>query len=300
MTGSERKIRPCPVCRETGFKKIFTKGGLEFVECRVCGLLYINPQPSDDEISALYSEDYYRPWGLDSDSSVVSEMKIATFDDKLSTVERFTGKGRVLDIGCATGFFLEAAKRRGWDVFGVEISPYSAEIAQGRFGKDRVFNGELTSASYEDGFFDVIFMSDLVEHVKDTDAFFKEVFRIVKVGGIIAIVTPNIKSLSYRLMRRSWPHLKMEHLYYFSSSTMKMLLEREGFKPVHISTAKKALNLSYVERQFSTYPMPVLTPALRMLATVLPDGLKNRKFMVHTGEIFVIAERVNMVNINGK
>ena len=292
MTRFERIIRACPVCGDKDFKRLFPKDGLEFVKCRGCGLVYINPQPADDEISALYSEDYYKPWGLGTDSSVVSEMKITTFDDKLTMVERFIKKGRILDIGCATGFFLEAAKRKGWDVSGVEISPYSAAIAQERFGKDRVFSGPLEAASYKDGFFDVVFMSDLVEHVKDLDLFLKEVFRIVKAGGIIAIVTPNIESLSYRIMRKLWPHLKMEHLYYFSPSTMKRLLEREGFNPVYMSAATKALNLSYVERQFSTYPMPLLTPALKWLAAVLPDGLKNRKVMVHTGEIFVIAERV--------
>lgn len=292
MARFERIIRACPVCEDKDFKRLFSKDGLEFIKCRSCGLVYINPQPADNEISALYSEDYYKPWGLDTDSSVVSEMKIATFDDKLTMVERFIKKGRILDIGCATGFFLEAAKRKGWDVFGVEISPYSAAIAQERFGKDRVFNGPLEAASYKDGFFDVVFMSDLVEHVKDLDLFLKEVFRIVKVKGIIAIVTPNIESLSYRIMRKLWPHLKMEHLYYFSPSTMKRLLEREGFNPIYMSAATKALNLSYVERQFSTYPMPLLSPALKLLAAVLPDGLKNRKVMVHTGEMFVIAERV--------
>lgn len=274
-------------------KKIFSRAGLEFVKCSGCGLVYINPQPSDTEIAALYSEDYYKPWGLDTDSSTVSEMKIFTFDEKLAAVERFIGKGKVLDIGCATGFFLEAARKRGWDVFGVEISPYSAAIAKERFGEDRVFNGPLEGALYKDTFFDAVFMSDLIEHVKDIGGFLREVFRIVRRGGIIAIVTPNIESLSYRLMRSSWPHLKMEHLYYFSSSTMKRLLEREGFNPVHSSAATKALNLSYIERQFSTYPMPVLTPALKMMARVLPEWLKNRKLMVHTGELFVIAEKVD-------
>lgn len=297
MTRFDRIIRACPLCGDKDFKRLFSKDGLEFAKCRGCGLVYINPQPADDEISALYSEDYYKPWGLDTDSSVVSEMKITTFDDKLTMVERFIKKGRILDIGCATGFFLEAAMRRGWDAFGVEIVPYSAEIAQGRFGKDKVFNGELEAASYRDGFFDVVFMSDLVEHVKEIDAFFKEVSRIVKVGGIIAIVTPNIESLSYRLMRRSWPHLKMEHLYYFSPSTMKRLLEREGFNPVHISAATKALNLSYIERQASTYHRPVLTPVIKMLTALVPKNLKNWNFKVKSGEMLMIGERVTK---NGK
>lgn len=289
----ERLLTTCPVCQDTGFKVSFSKGTLNFVRCNSCGLVYINPQPTDNEINALYTEEYYRPWGLDSNSAIVAEMKISTFEDKLDKVENFAGKGRVLDIGCATGFFLEAAKRRGWDAFGVEISPYSSAIAQERFGKEKVFNGTLEAASYEDGLFDVVFMSDLIEHVKDLNGFLKEVFRILKKTGTVAIVTPDIESFSRKLMRSAWPHFKMEHLYYFSSSTIKRLLERHGFKLVHISSATKALNLSYVERQFSTYPASFITPLLKTASRLFPSALNNWKFKIRTGELFVIAEKVD-------
>lgn len=294
MAGSpERVLTSCPVCKSIGFKMLFSKASLDFVRCGDCGLVYINPQPTDNEINILYTEEYYKPWGLDSDSSTVTEMKTSTFDDKLAKVEKFVNKGRVLDIGCATGFFLGVAKRRGWAAYGVEISPYSSAIARERFGRENVFNCSLKAAAYEDGLFDVVFMSDLIEHVNDLNGFLKEVFRILKTNGTVAIVTPNVESLSCRFMVKAWPHFKMEHLYYFSPSTMKWFLERHGFKLVHISSATKVLNLSYIERQLSTYPVPVITPVLKAVTRLLPNSLRNIKFTVHTGELFVIAEKVD-------
>jgi len=288
-----RDIVTCPICKIVEFEKIFSKDDLDFVRCAGCGLLYINPQPADEEISALYNEDYYKPWGLDTDSSVVGEMKMASFYMKLEIVEKTIKKGKVLDIGCATGFFLESAEARGWDVYGVEISEYSAGIAGEKVGADRVFNGSLMEAKYEDGFFDVVFMSDLIEHIKDIDNFMGEVRRILKKGGITAIVTPNEASLSRKITGSFWPHFKMEHLLYFSPSTMERVLERAGFKVLSQSPASKYLNLSYMERQFSAYHFPVATPLLKILLKVLPQKIREGKFMIPTGELFSVAEKVS-------
>ncbi|RJR05583.1 hypothetical protein C4588_08220 [Candidatus Parcubacteria bacterium] len=95
----------CPICQDLRFEKIFSKAGFDFVTCEECSLIYITPKPIDEEINTIYSKDYYNPWGLDTDSSAVAEMKIATFDHKLAIVERYVNKVNVLDIGCATGFF---------------------------------------------------------------------------------------------------------------------------------------------------------------------------------------------------
>lgn len=288
----KRELIPCPVCNNAEFQTLFSKADLDFVKCRGCGLVYINPQPSDDEINALYSKDYYNPWGLERSYSRVAEMKIATFRARLTAVEKFMAKGRVLDIGCATGFFLEAARERGWDVFGVELSPFSSAIAQARFGNDRVFRGELAEAVYSEGFFDVVFMSDLIEHVKDLNGFMEELRRITKDKGIAAIATPNTESLSYKVMKRHWPHLKLEHLYYFSPATIKRLLEEHGFRLLYVTPASKALSLSYIEGHFSTYPVPVLTPAIKSVVKLLPESVTGGKFMVRTGELFAVAEKV--------
>lgn len=288
-----RDIVTCPVCKTDKFKKKFSKGGLTFVRCIECSLLYINPQPADEEISALYNKDYYKPWGLDTDSSVVCDMKMASFNMKLEIVEKYKTKGRILDIGCATGFFLESAKARGWDVYGLDISEYSAGIAGDKVGRDRVFNGSLAEAKYEDCFFDVVFMSDLIEHIKDVDSFMSDVRRILKKGGVAAIVTPNEASLSRKITGDFWPHFKMEHLLYFSPYTLKKVLEKSGFKVLSLSPASKYLNLAYMERQFSTFHFPVLTPMLKLLLKVLPKKIREAKFVIPTGELFSLAEKVS-------
>jgi len=281
----------CPLCKKGNSKTTYKKDELHIFKCNDCGLLFIFPQPTDEEINLLYSEEYYKPWGLNTDLPALSEMKKATFTNYLELIEKYKPIGSVLDIGCATGLFLEVAHQRGWDVHGVEISGYSAEIAQKKFGSSTVLNGSLESASYRQYSFDVVFMSDLIEHVKDLHTFLHEVFRVLKKDGLIMIVTPNASSLSLRTMRSYWPHFKKEHLYYFSASSIEGLLKREGFHPIHITASSKAINIGYFERQLSSYPVPILTPLLKMMVKAMPLFLRRKNFFLRTGELLVIAKK---------
>jgi SAM-dependent methyltransferase len=286
MMAEKRTLVPCPVCGKSAFTHLFFKGKDDLVKCRACGLALINPQPADAEIAALYTKDFYRPWGFDSDYSSVAEMKVATFEKMLLAVEKYATRGRLLDIGCATGFFLEAAIKRGWDPFGVELSDYSATIAQEKFGRDKIFKGTLEDAAFKDRSFDAVFMVDLIEHVKNANRLLEEVNRIVKEGGIVAIVTPDFGSLSSKLMGKHWPHVHPTHLYYYCHSTLKKLLQRHGFRIVKVAPPTKVLSVGYVQRHFSTSPVPLITPLIKA-STAL--GLGGRKFTVRTGDIFVIA-----------
>lgn len=292
MSGRKDQFPICPICASSIGRVLFAKEGRDFVACKDCGLIYLHPQPTDEELASIYSEQYYESWGLRTDFTAVERMKVATFAAVFEKLEQFTPPGKVLDIGCAAGFSLEAAIGRGWDAYGVELSSYSAELARQRFGASRLFNGRLEDARYQDCSFDAVLMSDLVEHVKDLGSFFKEVWRIVKPGGAIAIVTPNAASLSRKLMGRRWPHFKLEHLYYFSPANIDQCLANYGFEPIYQASALKALNLSYTVRQFTTYPLPVITPVVRMAMRLLPASLVNRNIMVHTGELLVIARKV--------
>ena len=287
-----RAMVPCPVCGGYGFKRLFSKKTDDYVRCGKCGLVMINPQPTDEEVAALYNKDYYRSWGLEGDYSAVAEMKSATFDTKIRIVEQYSDRGRLLDIGCASGFLLEAAKKRGWNPYGVELSEESASIAQVKFGKDRVFNGTIDKASFEDGFFEAVFMVDLIEHVKDVNGFLEQVSRIVKEGGIAAIVTPDAGSLSYRLMGNAWPHIKLEHLYYFSKSTISAILKKHGFRVVMSAPSLKALTAGYVQRHFMKYKIPFVSCIVKAVAWLIPKGLSGVNFTVRTGEIFIVAKKM--------
>jgi 2-polyprenyl-3-methyl-5-hydroxy-6-metoxy-1,4-benzoquinol methylase len=170
----------------------------------------------------------------------------------------------------------------------VELSEYSSRLAQKKF-PGRVYNGTLERADFPQDTFDLIALSDLLEHVPSPLSFLREVWKILKPGGMIMIVTPNAASLTERLMRGKWSHYKSEHLYYFSPSTIEACLIQVGFVPIAIKQAPKYLNLDYIIRQFTNYPHPLLTPVLRTIEKIMPRSVRASNFPVLCGEIMALA-----------
>lgn len=281
-------VHICPLCGATSSVERHAEP-FPVREC-ACGLAFLWPQPSEKELQELYSEEYYKSWGVAGENDELPrQMKHLTFASRLHDIETLIpSPGKVLDVGCATGYFLEVAQSFGWEVAGVELSAYSAGLAAAKFGK-QIFNGTLEQAAYPAATFDLVTLSDLIEHVPDPLAFLNEVRRILKPGGLVVIVTPDLQSLTERVMRGKWSHYKLEHIYYYSQATINSCLEKSGFTPVKIKPAPKYLNLAYIINQFAIYPHPLLTPLARILDQLVPQRLKQHNIPVLCGEMMVIA-----------
>jgi len=238
ICGSE-DVSAINVCRVTRKDADMEECVLTLVRCRACGLVFVNPRPvfSKEEIERLYSKEYFdapymKFYGAQKREAIQSN---EDFTYRLSMIEKFKTGSRMLDVGCASGEFLKMAKQRGWEVRGVDLSEYAAGMARSEHGID-VFKGTLEGARFSDGEFDAVICGDVLEHVRSPRAFLKEVERILKPGGIVYIATPDFGSFHYRLMSfvakltyKNYfvlPH----HLYHFTGSTLKRLLEISGFK----------------------------------------------------------------------
>jgi len=125
---------------------------------------------------------------------------MASFQLRLSLLKQFCKSGRILDIGCATGYFLEAAQQEGYEPFGVEYSGWAARIAQDKFGTDNIFTGILEQSHWEQGSFDIITMFDLFEHVRHPAQMLSLTASLLKKDGLIMIMTPDTGSLSHAFM----------------------------------------------------------------------------------------------------
>lgn len=280
----------CPVCGERRLRQLFANAPLPLQFCQ-CGLVSLFPQPTESELRALYSADYYTSWGIAEDEpSSTRQMKRSTFASRLAALPSGLLPGKVLDVGCATGAFLDVARASGWDVYGVELSSFSCDIARKTYG-DRVFCGMLHQAAFANESFDLITLSDLLEHVTNPGEFLDEAHRIMKPGGILLIVTPNKDSISSRLMRQSWSHYKREHLWYFSPETIVRLLGQHGFAVDTVRPAPKYLNLAYIINQFRVYRHPLLTPLCGLLDRIVPAFFKARVVPILCGEMIVVASR---------
>ena len=175
----------CYLCDYEGDMKIKSNvNGRDIVECPKCKLEFIYNQPTFDEIRKIYSNEYYKSWGMESgETNEVSYMKKSTFHNMLLKILPYKKYGNILDIGTASGFLLEEAKKLGFEPYGVELSEYSSSIAKKKFGDDRIHNGTLETSQFDKNFFDVITMTDLLEHVQDPVSTLKISYELLNNTG---------------------------------------------------------------------------------------------------------------------
>lgn len=287
------------ICKVCGSKEVRYKFELEkdlgIYACDHCRVLFMDPQLSDEEITRLYSELYYKSWGIsgDSENPVSKKMKMDTFLLRLKEIQAYAPSGKVLDIGCATGFFLEAAQSLGYKPYGIELSEYSSRIAKRKFGEEAIFNGKLENSRFEPASFDVIGMFDLIEHVRVPSETLGQAARLLKSNGIIMITTPDSNSLSNKLMGKRWTHYKKEHFYYFNLDSLEYIAAKNGLKIVHSERSKKALNIDYLHTQLNVYKHRLFTPVINVLHSILPKSLTAKNFHISIGEITVVIKKAN-------
>jgi len=209
-------------------------GTFRLVRCRECGLLYLNPRPTYEEMAPYYPEDYMAYTAKRENEHSWSVRLNYTYGywkrARMLNAVRPSG-GRILDVGCATGAVLEAMRNIGpWDVFGVEPSPVASQHARERLGPS-VVTGELADAHYPDDFFDMVTIWDVLEHVHDPTSTLSEIRRILKPDGQAVIRVPNGASWDARLFGRHWVGFDApRHLYIYSPKTLTALAQKAGLQ----------------------------------------------------------------------
>ena len=261
--------------------------------CQECGVKFLLPQPTDAFLRDLYSKSYYDAWGIEEYSGSVRDMKLSTFDLRLNLIKKYKKQGNILDVGCATGFFLEGASAAGFTPFGVEISDYSFNIAKEKFGEEALFQGILEDCPFAERSFDVITMSDLLEHVRNPHTVMEKVRALLKDDGIVMIMTPDTDSLTHWIMREKWVHYKIEHLFYFNKESIRLLADRHDFQVLCLDPARKTLNIAYFYHQFEIYRHWLLTPLIRLLHTLLPPKVLLSNFNVTIGEMVLLMQKTD-------
>jgi len=195
-----------------------------------------------EEAEVLYGKDYFHG----QEYSNYTHYKVIlqkNFTHRLKTLGRFLqeSQSNLLEIGCAYGFFLDLAKKLFKDVKGVDISADAIEYATNTFNVDTKAGNflEIEASNY-----DVCCMWDTIEHLNEPDKFIEKISNEISQGGILAITTSDIGSLNAKLRGKSWRQIHPPtHLHYFSVKTLTKLLDRYGFKTIHISHPGNLVNV---------------------------------------------------------
>lgn len=261
--------------------------------CARCATEFLDPQPDNATLERIYGQHYYDAWGLGVAEAVVASLKRRTFAHRLAQAQPWlTPGGRILDVGCATGYLLEVAREMGYVPFGVELSAFGAAVCREKFGAGRVHAGTLETATFDEnpgGEVDAIFMSDLIEHVRDPVQTVVSAAARLAPKGCLVITTPWAGGRLHRTMRRHWLHYKIEHLWYFSPAGLECILRRAGFGGFRRLDAYKTLSLRYAAHQGRYYGA-----AGRTLATLLrwlPDAVADYPLRLQLGEFTLLALR---------
>lgn len=214
----------------------------DIVKCKDCGLIYLNPRPTAELLLEQYKKDYTPNEKMDNSKELKPSMMglkkiLGRFWYKISGyygISEIKVEGRFLDIGCAKGDTLEAARNIGANVYGIELNPKSVEICKTK-GLD-VQCGTVEDSGYPDDYFDIIWMSQVIEHLPFPKKSLKEILRILKPCGRLYIFCPNAGSYLSKLFGRFWHgwHIPF-HFHAYTRETITKLLTECGFKVTKLS-----------------------------------------------------------------
>jgi len=260
---------PCPLCGGDDYRLYLPLAyalrdqTYDLVRCRGCGLVRVDPMPDPAAVRSLYDEKYFArdfSCGVRKGTYLESEaMRVEEYREILSALRRFRPRGRLLEVGCAAGSFLKYAERSGYEVEGVDISAWAADMAREQFGI-KVNVGRLMEVGFPDESFDVAFFGDLLEHEPDPVGLIDEVRRVLKPGGLAAIKAPTyVNSFYFRLARllpipltfgmldtrllqalklmHQHPQMPPYHLYEYSRPLLSRLLRQARFEIVGHQTS---------------------------------------------------------------
>ena len=273
--------RYCPLCNSqnlSGFAIDTRRKGphISRVKCEDCGVVFANPMADAAELTeyyqAYYEKDHYEAvaykeiiLGHFNRIKTLEENAIKQESRFLKTLEK---GNKFLDVGCGLGLGLAYAHQLNCELFGTEYDSGALEFVQKHFPV-KTHQGDLDSAKYPDDFFDFIHISHVIEHVLDPRAYLKEMKRILKPGGTLAIGTPDISSRLYtwhrwaNLIRLRIPDVidGLEHTFIFPKKRLRSLCEEEGFATLDHYTH----NLGEKISRLMGYKMPLSKKVNRLI-----------------------------------
>lgn len=234
--------------------------------CPDCKIIWINPRPIIEDVEKLY-ENYHTHVAnrKANKTEKKEEIKKKILHDKFgyqvsysrldligSLLSRITliqdmvgtqimmldnqKKRRLLDVGAGNGVFMHQMRDLGWDVVGIEQDPVAANLAVEEYGL-KVYVGSFDDQTLESDSFDVITMDHVIEHLPDPIGSIRKAYHLLKPGGCIALMTPNLESYGHSKFKDSWFHLDPpRHFYIFSKKSLSKLVVDSGFSIVNART----------------------------------------------------------------
>ena len=239
-------IKYCPICNSDSFETYMkskdfsvSKEDFSIVRCLECNFHFTNPRPSNKELGRYYISDHYishnntRNNLFEKAYQLVRKISIRT---KYNLVSKFFNRGRLLDIGCGTGDFLQKCNEKKWSTKGIEPSEIARTQAIKNHDLEVVEDTDLKKLKGE---FDIITMWHVLEHVTELNTTVAELKRLLSNEGKAIIAVPNLDSFDSSYYKNYWAAYDLPiHLYHFSKTSIIKLFENHGFSLIKMKGMK--------------------------------------------------------------
>ena len=221
------KHKNCILCGSCSIEKIKNYEKHHLVKCQSCKFVFCEPIPTSVELEKHY-ENYGR-------NDYLSPLTVKRYHEILDTFEPYRKTNKLIDVGCGIGYFLEEAKKRGWEVYGTEYTEEAIEICSNK--GISMQKGVLTPSNYHLESFDIITSFEVIEHINNPREELNNFYKLLRKGGLVYVTTPNFNSiLRYRLKSEYNVICYPEHLSYYTPKTLNKVFIQSGFKTKKITT----------------------------------------------------------------
>lgn len=225
------ETRDCPVCSSKRNSTLFIKNGGSYVRCDSCAMVYLNPALTDESLKTYYKNNH--------NYQAIAHIKEKPFYERiyksgLKQIKNHQSSGKLLDIGCSAGYFMEMARRSGFNCSGIEFN--KTEAAAARRKGFIVIETPLEDTNTVQGY-DVVALWDVFEHIKDGVSFLKQIKSRLNKNGTIFLQIPNVMSLAARVLQdRCNMFDGVEHVNLYGPSTIKQTAQKAGLKLISMKS----------------------------------------------------------------
>lgn len=238
----------CPICSGPKFKSYLLKDDFVFLRCLNCRFIlvdvsnvnlfeyYNNPNYLHDKVGKGYVD-------YEADKAPMRPVYV----NLLNKMKSYNSGRRLLDLGAASGYFLDIAGRNGYSAEGIELNP--SAVKEGRERGRKIKLADILKSDYPNNAFDAITAFDFFEHLPHDKLkdYILTIRKLLGENGVLAIITVNTASRWAKIFGKKWhTFLPPEHISYFSDKNIRFFLKKNGFEVLEIKTAHKRFSLQYV------------------------------------------------------
>ena len=217
----------CLICSSKKLFLLEKYKSAHLCKCKNCGFVFSKNIPSKIELNNFY-EGYSR-------ADYLSPVTIKRYNELLDKFEQFRKTGKIIDVGCGIGYFLEIAKKRGWEVYGTEYTDEAIKICSSKGIKMSL--GKLNPKNYDSEMFDIITSFEVLEHINNPIEEINNFSKILRKEGLVYLTTPNFNSLlRYKLNEKYDVITYPEHLSYYTPKTINNLFNKLNFRKFKLQT----------------------------------------------------------------